>query len=133
MRKKTTICTSKNSHKHQIISCTCRHILLSYCIVEILGGQSSEHIGVERGRENWRKLELVLRYIRGKFPPNSNCCFQQRDVSGSIIATWMMMTKKCSIFNGEDLLMLRFSNTKSSMLYKLVSMGKADWIVFNDL
>jgi hypothetical protein len=39
--------------------------------------------------------------------------------------------KECSIFNGEDLLMLRFSNTKSSMLYKLVSVGKADWIVFN--
>ncbi len=40
--------------------------------------------------------------------------------------------KECSIFNGEDLLMLRFSNTKLSMLYKLVSVGKADWIVFND-
>jgi hypothetical protein len=35
--------------------------------------------------------------------------------------------KECSIFNGEDILMLRFSNnTKSSMLYKLVSVGKAD-------
>ncbi len=64
-----------------------------YCIVEILGGQSLEHIGVERGRENWRKLELVLGYIRGKFPPNSNCCIRRRDVSGSIIATWMMKTK----------------------------------------
>jgi hypothetical protein len=64
-----------------------------YRIVEILGGRSSEHIGVERGRENQRKLELVLGYIRGKFLPNSNCCFWQRDVSGSIIATWMMMTK----------------------------------------
>ncbi len=41
--------------------------------------------------------------------------------------------EECSIFNGEDLLMLRFSNTKSSMLYKLVSVGKADWIVFNSL
>ncbi len=41
--------------------------------------------------------------------------------------------KECFIFNGEDLLMLRFSNTKLSMLYKLVSVGKADWIVFNDL
>jgi hypothetical protein len=41
--------------------------------------------------------------------------------------------EECSIFNGEDLLMLRFSNAKSSMLYKLVSLGKADWIVFNDL
>ncbi len=91
--KKTTIRTSKNSHKHQIISCTCHHILLPYCIVEILDGQSSEHIGVERGLENWRKLELVLKYIRGKLPPNSNCCFRRRDVSGSIIATWMMMTK----------------------------------------
>jgi hypothetical protein len=30
-------------------------------------------------------------------------------------------------------LMLRFSITKSSMLYKLVSVGKADWIVFNDI
>jgi hypothetical protein len=48
---------------------------------------------VERGWENRRKLELVLGYIGGKFPPNSNCCFLQRDVSGSIIATWMMMTK----------------------------------------
>ncbi len=91
--KKRTIRTYKNSHKHQIISCTCRHISLPYCIVEILGGQSLEHIGVERGRENQRKLELVLWYIRGKFPPNSNCCFWQRDVSGSIIVTWMMMTK----------------------------------------
>ncbi len=36
--------------------------------------------------------------------------------------------KECSIFNGEDLLILRFSNTKSSMLYTLVSVGKADWI-----
>ncbi len=91
--KKTTIRTSKNSHKHRIISCTCRHISLPYCIVEIFGGQSSEHIGVERGQENRRKLELVLGYIRGKFPPNSNCCSRQRDVSGSITATWMMMTK----------------------------------------
>ncbi len=41
--------------------------------------------------------------------------------------------EECSIFNGEDLLMLRFSNIKSSMLYKLVSVGKADWIVFNDV
>ncbi len=64
-----------------------------YCIVEILGGRSSEPIRVERGQENQRKLELVLGYIRGKFSPNSNCCFWQRDVSRSILVTWMMMTK----------------------------------------
>ncbi len=38
--------------------------------------------------------------------------------------------KEFSIVNGEDLLMLRFSNTKSSMLYKLVSVGKVDWIEY---
>ncbi len=76
---------------------------------------------------------MVLGYIQGKFPPNSNCCFWQRDVS-----IWKYNSDldddddECSIFNGEDLLMLRFSNTKSSMLHKLVHVGKADWIVFND-
>ncbi len=87
---------------------------------------------MERGRENRRKLELVLGYIRGKFPPNSNCCLWQRDVSGSI-SDLDDDDKECSIFNREDLLMLRFSNTKSSMLYKSVSVGKADWIVLDDL
>ncbi len=87
---------------------------------------------MERGRENRRKLELVLEYIRGKFPPNSNCCFRRRDLSGSI-SDLDDDDEECSIFNGEDLLMLRFSNTNSSMLYKLVSVGKADWILFNDL
>ncbi len=91
-----------------------------------------EHIGVERERENRRKLELVLGYIRGKFPPNSNCYFWRKDVSGSI-SNLDDDDEECSIFNGEDLLMLRISNTKSNMLYKLVSVGKADWIVFNDL
>ncbi len=71
---------------------------------------------MERGQENWRKLELVLGYIRGKFPPNSNCCFWQRDVSGSI-SNLDDDDEECSLFNGEDLFMLRFSNTKSSMLY----------------
>jgi hypothetical protein len=70
---------------------------------------------VERGRENRRKSELVLGYIWGKFPPNSNCCFRQRDVSGSS-SDLNDDDEECSIFNGEDLLMLRFSNTKSSML-----------------
>ncbi len=87
---------------------------------------------MERGRENRRKLELVLGYIQGKFPPNSNCCFRQRDVSANIIATWMMMPMNVPSSMG-FLLMLRFSNTKSSMLYKLVRVGKADWIVFNYL
>ncbi len=88
-----------------------------------------EHIRVERGWENQRKLELVLGYIQGKFLPNSNCCFRQRDVSGSI-GDLDDDDKECSIFNGEDLLMLKFSNTKSSMLYKLASVGKVDWIVY---
>ncbi len=48
---------------------------------------------LELSGEDRRKLELVLGYIRGKFPPNSNCCFWQRDISGSIITTWMMMAK----------------------------------------
>ncbi len=88
---------------------------------------------MERGQENRRKLELVLGYIRGKFLRNSNCCFSAKGCIWKYNSDLDDDDEECSIFNGEDLLMLRFSNTKSSMLYKLVSVGKADWIVFNDL
>jgi hypothetical protein len=33
----------------------------------------------------------------------------------------------------EDLMMLRFSNTKSSMLYNLLSAGIALWVILEEL
>ncbi len=33
----------------------------------------------------------------------------------------------------EDLMMLRFSNTKSSMLFKILSVGEAPWIELDKL
>jgi hypothetical protein len=50
----------------------------------------------------------------------------------AIISKLADVEEECSIFNGEDLMMLILSNTKSSMLYKLVRGGKTDWTVLDD-
>jgi hypothetical protein len=44
-----------------------------------------------------------------------------------------MIFKRMFNIQCEDLMMLRFSNTKSSMLYNLLSVGIALWVILDKL
>ncbi len=72
---------------------------------------------MERGQENQRKLESVLGYTRGKFPPNSNCCFWQRDVSGSISLLSGACAKFVVVIDRNIRLIFRFTHVNSACMY----------------